>query len=103
MAFGFYFNWADEWPDEAVPDDSGYAYDDEISTALLAKWTDEGRLCCECGTEFTEGHGKRTACGFCWRRMTVEERQVTWCASHPEKNQAAHADQARKRKSRKAT
>lgn len=69
---------------------------DAPSINLIAKWHDEGRTCAECGTEFVKAHGQPTACEFCKRRGS--EYPV---ATHAEKNQEAHKQQARKRRQRR--
>lgn len=80
---------------------AGYAEGDEVSTALLAKWTDAGKLCAHCGAEFTKPHGSPTACTYCFRRLSADERGDTPLAVHPEVNKEAHAQQARARRARK--
>ena len=66
--------------------------------------TERGLYCAECGCEFTKEHGFKVACGYCFRRMTVAEIADAGIrlAKHEESNKAAHANEARKRKARRA-
>lgn len=64
----------------------------------LARNTELGRMCSECGAEFTEAHGRVTACEYCWKRLSLAEQNVVHRATHPETNKEAHRREARTRK-----
>lgn len=76
----------------------GYAEDDEVSLSRIAKLTDTGEMCCECGAQFTAAHGRATACTHCWAKLPATERAAVLRATHDEKNQAAHKQRARTRR-----
>lgn len=76
--------------------DSDYVYDDEPSISRIALWYDEGRMCGECGTEFTEKNGEPSSCEFCRNRGS--ELPLT---KHPEVNKEAHKAVARRRRKNK--
>lgn len=71
---------------------------DELSVDAIRAATEDGRLCCECGTEFVEAHGKKVACAFCWSRLSLNEQHDIPKATHDEANRAAHANEARQRR-----
>lgn len=88
---------ADDW----TLDQAYFGEDEGPSLNLLALWHDEGRICAHCGTEFTKPHGSPTACSFCFRNLTADERSDSPLAVHPEKNKEAHRAEAKKRKSKR--
>lgn len=85
-----------------VMDEPGFMAPDDASISLIASLTDHGAMCCECGSRFTEAHGQKTACEFCWKRLSVEERASVLRASHPEVNRSAHRAEAKKHRARKS-
>lgn len=67
----------------------------------IRRATEDGILCAECGCEFVKAHGFPVACAFCFRRLTVAEITEAGLrlATHEEANKAAHANEARARRS----
>jgi DNA-directed RNA polymerase subunit RPC12/RpoP len=63
---------------------------------------DSGVVCVECGSEFTEAHGFKAACTYCWSRLTLAEQREIRKATHEERNVRAIVSVARARKAAKA-
>lgn len=76
-------------------DATGYAEDDEISTARLAYLHDVGKMCGECGASFTHENGKPSCCSYCKRRGSELPESI-----FPETTVEAFKAIARKRKAR---
>lgn len=84
-----------------VMDEPGFLAPDDASISLIATLTDSGALCCECSCRFTEAHGKKTACEYCWKRLSAEERASVTKAVHPEVHTSAIISRARQKKAAK--
>lgn len=69
---------------------------EEIGEAVAS-----GILCSECGVEFVLAHQRKTACGYCWPRLSLAEQRVTAKATHPEVNREAFRQRAKQRKESK--
>lgn len=72
--------------------------DSEPTIAQIQLWYDTGRTCCSCGATFTQAHGRVTACGYCYKRMTSEERGAVQKATHEEVVPEGHRKLARDRR-----
>lgn len=66
-----------------------------------ARAVELGVRCAHCGSEFVKAHGSPTACSYCFRRLSADERGDTPLAVHEEVNKVAHATEARARKAKR--
>ena len=57
-----------------------------------------GLLCSECGCQFTKPHGHPVACHYCWKLLSIAERETLARAVHHEANRVAHQAEGRKQK-----
>ena len=62
----------------------------------IARQVASGKICAHCSAEFTKAHRSPTACRFCFRRLSADERGDTPLAVHPEVFVEAYKEQARK-------
>jgi hypothetical protein len=61
-----------------------------------------GMACVEGLEDFIKAHGTPTACGFCWAKLSIEERHVVGRAVHEESTKEAFRQRANKNKQRRA-